>query len=112
MKLFCFGWHIDATRYSLKSPLPLACGLPPSNSTEVGKLRHAFAVTGNKGYLVIGEATSRLFDCDPEASSVLDLRRYAALPETPQQLARGLEQQFDMLVLGLAYEINPNSEYR
>jgi len=108
----CFGWHLDATRYSLGSPVPLASGLPPSNSTDPGKMRHAFALTANKGYLVIGEATARLFVCDPDSSSVLDLRRYAELAESPQQLAARLDRQFDMLVLGLAYEINPCSQYR
>jgi hypothetical protein len=108
----CFGWHLDATRYSLKAPMPFASGLPPPNSADIAKMRRAFALTSNKGYLVIGEATARLFDCDPESSTVLDLRRYAELPETARELAARLDQKFDMLVLGLAYEINPGSQYK
>lgn len=111
MKRLCFGWHIDVTRHSLSTPLPLALGVPPSNSDRPEDMRRSFSLTSNKGYLVIGEATARLFDCDPDASTMLDLRRFAELPESPKALARRLNSQFDAVVLGLAYEINATSRY-
>jgi hypothetical protein len=111
MKRICFGWHADTTRFSLTGPVPLAIGMPPSNRVGVDDLRRSFRLTANKGFMVVGEATARLFECDPEASTVLDLRRYAHLPEGAARLAADLNRHFDVLVLGLAYEINPSSRY-
>jgi hypothetical protein len=111
MKRICFGWHADTTRFSLATAVPLALGMPPSNRTRPGELRDAFRLTHNKGFIVIGEAAARLFECDRDASTVLDLRRYAELDESAAALAARLDAQFDALVLGLAYEINPSSRY-
>lgn len=107
----CFGWHADSTRTRFSSALPFAVGLPRSNAEDPILRRRHFDLVGNKGFLVVGEATLRIFSCNREGSAAVDLRSLAAGAKDPQELARSISHHFDALVLGMAYDINPQADY-
>lgn len=107
----CFGWQPDTTRYGSANALPYTLGLPPSNSEAARSRRDAFDLTSNKGFIVVGEATARLFDCNPHDSALMDLRQLARSSQSAGDIAKVLEENFDVLVLGTAYELRPGVEY-
>ncbi|QRM32377.1 polysaccharide pyruvyl transferase family protein [Microvirga sp. VF16] len=106
----CFGWRPGN---SLPRPeiagLP-AGGLPRSADPTYGALARDFRRTGNKGYIVVGEATARLFACDREASAFVDLPALAGQRGIPA-LAEAVSRAFDMIVLPTAYEIAPGRDF-
>ncbi len=110
LERLCFGWHGREAGFDFRPGLAGAAGLPRSNDNEIGALAHLHNRSGNRGYLVIGEATMRLFDCDRDLSASLDLRRLLEW-EDPERLAAAISARFDALVLPMAYEIAPGFSY-
>lgn len=106
----CFGWHVAEDRHDCEVGLPGSIGLPRPSGSALRDHSPLFGQIGNRGYLVIGEAAVRLFDCDRTRSAAMDLRRRLTR-QTPEDLAASLNAAFDVLVLPMAYEIAPDVSF-
>ena len=106
----CFGWRPAHAHLPYRGGMPGVGMLPRMPDGTLGALRRSYAVAGNRGYLVIGEAAGRLFACDREESGFVDLPRLANDVD-PNELVRWLDALFDFLVLPTAYEIGMGVDY-
>jgi hypothetical protein len=107
----CFGWHQDAARYGVAGTVPKSIGVPPSSAADVLALRTNFELTQNKGYMVVGEATARVVECARSESALVDIRRLVETVSSVFEAAAMLNENFDILVLGMAYELRPGVDY-
>lgn len=110
MDRLCFGWHRSEARYDFLPAMPGASGLPRSNDPAFSALAGLHPRSGNRGYLVVGEAAMRLFDCDSARSASVDLPQLVH-SEDPIELAHAFNARFDALILPMAYEISPDRSY-
>ncbi len=101
----CFGWYPDIVRHAGAAAMPGQIGQPAAPVRDAFALQSRPGTSFNRGYLVIGEATSRMLVCDPDGSAVVDLRRLAATPGETAGIAAHINRHFDALILGMAYEI-------
>lgn len=109
-KRICFGWRPGDTLPRPRVPGLALSGLPRPADPTHGALARDFARTGNKGYIVIGEATARLFACDREVSAFVDLPALADEDEV-RAAAEALNRAFDVIMLPTAYEIAPGRDF-
>ena len=110
MDRLCFGWHRSEARFDFLPGIPGASGLPRSNDPAFGALAGLHPRSGNRGYLVVGEAAMRLFECDYARSASVDLPQLVH-SEDPIALAQAFNARFDALILPMAYEIAPDRSY-
>ena len=74
MKKLCFGRQPADTRYRYHPGMPFSEGLPRSNSTTFSTMSRNFYLTSNKGNMLIGEGSCRIFDYDRNHSCMLTIK--------------------------------------
>jgi hypothetical protein len=108
MKRLCFGRQPADTRYRYHPGLPFSEGLPRSNSTTFSTMSRNFYLTSNKGNMLIGEGSCRIFDYDRNHSCMLSVHvLYDAYKDSKEAMDL-LNNNFDALVLPMANEVRPN----
>lgn len=108
MKRLCFGRQPADTRYRYHPGLPFSEGLPRSNSTSFSTLSRNFYLTSNKGNMLIGEGSCRIFDYDRNHSCMLSVHVLHDAYKGSKEAMDLLNNNFDALVLPMANEIRPN----
>jgi hypothetical protein len=108
MKRLCFGRQPADTRYRYHPGLPFSEGLPRSNSTSFSAISRNFYLTSNKGNMLIGEGSCRIFDYDRNHSCMLSVHVLYDAYKGSQEAIDLLNNNFDALVLPMANEIRPN----
>lgn len=108
MKRLCFGRQPADTRYRYHPGMPFSEGLPRSNSTDFSTLSRNFYLTSNKGNMLIGEGSCRIFDYDRNYSCMLSVHVLYDAYKGSKEAMDMLNNNFDALVLPMANEIRPN----
>jgi hypothetical protein len=108
MKRLCFGRQPADTRYRYHPGMPFSEGLPRSNSTTFSTMSRNFYLTSNKGNMLIGEGSCRIFDYDRNYSCMLSVHVLYDAYKGSKEAMDLLNNNFDALVLPMANEIRPN----
>lgn len=99
------------TRYRFAGDVPSTDGVPRSANTDLSAIHKNYALTMNKGNMLIGEAAARLFECDRQRSAQSDVRYIQARYKQGSDVNKLVKDNFDMVVFAMANMIRPNQDH-
>lgn len=107
LKRLLFGQTISDTRFQFSGSIYRADGIPRSVDTSYEELMRNFAITNNKGNMVIGESVQRLFEFDREKSVYTNIGKLYSYIGNRDKFSKIIQENFDGIVLAMANCIRP-----
>lgn len=101
----CFGWYADTAVSQAKTSTPMRL-----SHLDVPRFGREEGFAENRGFIVVGEAIHQMFHHDRAKSAYVDIRRSGNAAVSPEVIAADVNRRFDVLVLGMSYEIAPETD--